>query len=219
MKLSETTVSLLKNLAAINANIFVKAGNTLTTMAVAKNILAEVTVAETFPNDFGIFNLPEFLGVLSLMSSPDLSFEPKYVQIKGDGSTIKYTYASPDILVYPQRNISMPPADVTFSLSASQLATISKAAAAIGVSDVSFVGDGTKIIAQVSDKKNDSSNVFTLDIGAETKETFSLFFKTSNMKFIADDYTVEISKKNISRFVGKAYKVSYFVAIEECEFS
>ena len=51
MKISKHCASMLKNFSDINMSIEVKAGNTLRTVSVQKNILAETVVEETFPQD------------------------------------------------------------------------------------------------------------------------------------------------------------------------
>ena len=75
MKLSESTVNLLKNFSSINQSILFKAGNKLRTISVMKNILVEANVAEEFDKDFGIYDLNQFLNGLSSTSlnwtSPD----------------------------------------------------------------------------------------------------------------------------------------------------
>ena len=54
MKLSDSTLSLLKNFSSINQSILFKEGSKLRTISVMKNILAEATVSEEFARDFGI---------------------------------------------------------------------------------------------------------------------------------------------------------------------
>ena len=49
MKLSDNTLTILKNFAGINNSILVKEGNRLRTISVAKNILAEADIKEEFP--------------------------------------------------------------------------------------------------------------------------------------------------------------------------
>ena len=44
MKLSDTTLTVLKNFAGINNSILVKEGSRLRTISVAKNILAEADI-------------------------------------------------------------------------------------------------------------------------------------------------------------------------------
>ena len=66
MKLSKETLSVLKNFATINGNILIKSGDRLSTISAQKNVMASVSVKETFDRDFGIYDLNEFLGVYSL---------------------------------------------------------------------------------------------------------------------------------------------------------
>ena len=74
MKLSDNTLTILKNFAGINNSILVKEGNRLRTISVAKNILAEADITEEFPRDFAIYDLNQFLNGLSLHQDPDLDF-------------------------------------------------------------------------------------------------------------------------------------------------
>jgi len=83
MKLSDNTLTILKNFAGINNSILVKEGNRLRTISVAKNILAEADITEEFPRDFAIYDLNQFLNGLSLHQDPDLDFkEDSYLSIK-----------------------------------------------------------------------------------------------------------------------------------------
>ena len=71
MKLSDNTLTILKNFAGINNSILVKKGNKLRTISVAKNILAEAEITpEEFPRDFAIYDLNQFLNFLSLDKDP-----------------------------------------------------------------------------------------------------------------------------------------------------
>ena len=74
MKLSEKTVNLLKNFASINQSIAFKKGNTLRTMSVMKNILAEAEIEEEFPKDFAIYDLVQFLNGISLHDNAQIDF-------------------------------------------------------------------------------------------------------------------------------------------------
>lgn len=214
MKLSTNTVNVLRNFAGINANIYIKKGKKLATMAVAKNIVGEIDVEENFPEDIGIFNLSEFLGVLSLMDSPEITFDIKSMTIKEGASKIRYGYADPSILVYPSKTINMPKSDIVFEVTAAQVAQLQKAASTLSVQDIAFVGDGKKVTVQVLDKKNDSGNNYVMDLDAETSENFTAFFKIENLKMISDTYEITLTK-GISQFKGKGLKVTYYIALEE----
>ena len=49
MKINKETLNTLKNFSDINMSVEVKAGNTLRTVSVQKNILAQAEVETTFP--------------------------------------------------------------------------------------------------------------------------------------------------------------------------
>ena len=68
MKLSNKTLEVLKNFSNINQNILIEEGNVVRTISTMKNILGSATITESFPIEFGIYDLNEFLGVMSLAS-------------------------------------------------------------------------------------------------------------------------------------------------------
>lgn len=215
MKLSKKTEEVLKNFSTINANIMIKPGKVLQTKAVVGNIFATVEVDEEFDTDVGIFNLPEFLGVMGLFDEPEIKFSEKFMTLSEGKSKIKYVYADPSILVFPDKPVKAVDFDVDFKLSAAHLSQIQKAAAVLGVQDVSFEGDGKKIVAKVLDKKNDSSNNYVIDLDAKSGDEFTFYFKVENFKFLPDDYSVSLSSKKVSKWIGGGNKVTYYVAAEQ----
>ena len=102
MKLSEKTLTVLKNFAGINNSILVKEGNQLRTISVAKNILAEANIDEEFPRQFGVYDLNQFLNGLSLHQDPDLDFtEESYLNIREGKRRVKYFFADPQVIISP----------------------------------------------------------------------------------------------------------------------
>lgn len=215
MKLSESTVGLLKNFSSINQSILFKQGSKLRSISVMKNILVEANVAEEFPKDFGIYDLNQFLNALSLQSSPDLDFErDQYVVIKEGKSRSKYFFADPSVIVAPpEKEITLPSEDVCFELSSHQLEKLKKAASIYQVPDVSVIGDAGVIKLVVRDKKNDTSNNFEIVVG-ETDTDFVFNFKEENLKIIPGNYDVVVSSKLLSRFSNQNYDVQYYIALE-----
>ena len=141
MKLSKETLSLIKNYASINNNLLFKPGNVLSTIAVSNTIMSSSTVAETFPSEFGIYDVNEFLAVLSLFDDADLTFDEKFVTIKQGNSSIKYFAAAPNSIVVPKKEIVFPDAEINFKLEASVLAMILKTAPILKSTDVALLGD------------------------------------------------------------------------------
>jgi len=212
MKLSKDTVAVFKNFAGINSNLLLKEGNKIATISSQKNVMADTVVAESFPSEFGVYDLNEFLGAMSIFEDPELTFSEKFVTISEGGRSIKYFAAAADVLVAPQKSITFPDAEVNFTLTASQLDMIRKTASVLRSDDLSIVGDGSKITAVVGDKKNATGNSFSEAVGT-TDKSFKVNLKVENLKMLPGDYAVSVSSKKISRFKG-AGNLVYYVAVE-----
>jgi len=215
MKLSDSTLSLLKNFSTINQSILFKKGNKLRTISVMKNILAEATVSEEFPKDFGVYELNQFLNGMALYNSPELDFQDdSYVVIKEGRSRSKFFFAEPNVIVTPpDKPLELPSEDVTFEVSTDQLEKLLKAAAIYQLPDLSVVGDSNGVKIVVRDKKNDTSNDFSITVG-ETSDIFSFNFKVENMKILPGTYDVVVSQKLLSRFTSKNHDLTYYIALE-----
>mgnify|MGYP003152971310 CR=1 FL=1 len=213
MKLSNETISVLKNFSTINANLMVKAGSSLSTMSAMKNIVAKADVTEEFPSDFAIYDLNEFLSALSLFGKPDLEFNDDFVIITEEGTSksLKYWFSDPSVVTTPSKEISMPSTELTFNLSSDTLNEITKAAAVIGAPDMALT-DGKLM---VTDKKNSTANAFetSLDVGDVDAE-YKFWFKVDNLKVMPGAYDVEVSSKKISHFSNTKLGVQYWIALE-----
>ena len=215
MKFSENTLSILKNFSGINQSLLFKQGNLLKTISVMKNILAEATIEEDLPKDFGIYDLNQFLNGMSLHKSAELDFEnDNYVVIREGKSRSKYFFADPSVIVTPpDKSISLPSQDVCFVLDTKQLDKLLKAAAVYQLPDLSVVGEAGVVKLVVRDKKNDTSNDFSVIVG-ETNDEFIFNFKVENLKILPGTYEVVISQKLLSHFKNINIDVSYWVALE-----
>tara|TARA_B100000925_G_scaffold162965_1_gene122418 strand:+ start:638 stop:1309 length:672 start_codon:yes stop_codon:yes gene_type:complete len=215
MKLSETTVNLLKNFSSINQSILFKEGSKLRSISVMKNILVEANVSEDFPKDFGIYDLNQFLNGLSLHQSADLDFtNDQYVVIKEGKMRSKYFFADPTVIVAPpEKDISLPTEDVCFVLTSQQLEKLKKAASVYQLPDISAIGENGVVKLVARDKKNDTSNDFSIIVG-ETDAEFVFNFKEENLKIVPGTYDVVVSQKLLSRFTNQNVDVTYFIALE-----
>lgn len=215
MKLSDSTLSLLKNFSSINQSILFKEGSKLRTISVMKNILAEATINEEFARDFGIYDLNQFLNGLSLHQKPELDFaNDGYVVIREGRSRSKYFFADPSVIVTPpDKEISLPSEDVCFELTTTVLEKLLKAAAVYQLPDISAVGEAGVVKLMVRDKKNDTSNAHEEVVG-ETDATFNFNFKVENIKILPGAYEVVVSQKLLSRFTSKNHDLTYYIALE-----
>jgi len=146
MKLTNNTMNVLKNFSTINQNIYVKPGNVIETVSKQKNILAKATVEENFPQEFGIYDLNNFLGVLSLSKGtlPELDFEDQKIIIRnrvGKSSTTYHQSKKELLLLAPEKKVSMENAEIIFTITEEDLDWCLKAASALNSTNIAFVSD------------------------------------------------------------------------------
>ena len=217
MKISNKTLDILKNFSEINQSVLIKTGKKLKTVSTLKNILAHAEVEEDFPQDFAIYQLNEFIGVLSTMSNPDLTFNDKYVMLSQEnGACTKYFYAEPSVVVSPEKDITMPSEDINFTLLENQYDDLLKMSSILQLNDILVKGcpKSNGIYLAVTNKKNDTSNDYSVKVGEGVTEPFKMYFKTENLKMVIGDYDVNISSKGISHFKNKKDNLEYWIALE-----
>lgn len=213
MKLSKKTIEILKAFAAINTNLIVRVGKKITTITPGKSVYAEAEVEEQFDKQLCIYNLNEFLGVVTSFTDPELVLDDKFVTIKEGHNKVKYIYADENLLTLPPtKQIKLPSVEVSFKLEQGVLQQALKMAQILAVEDLSFIGDAKKIIARVFDSKNPTGNTYDVDLGTKTKDEFDIQFKIENIKLMPGEYDVEISKAKLAKFVGVG--VTTFIAVE-----
>ena len=216
MKISENTISILRNFSDINANILFTPGKTLQTMSTMKNIMAKADVEENFESEFGVYDLPEFLRALDSFQQPVLNFNGSAnLKIKDEKSSLsaRYAFADKSTLRYPTKVISMPDKTVTFTLKDSDWESVKKLYTNLSLPDIAFKGEKGKIKLVALDKKNSNSNESSIVVGESDLE-FTAYIKAENMKIIPGDYDVALSKAKIAHFINRKVKVQYWIALE-----
>ena len=213
--ITKPTIEVLKNFCSINKSIVIKPGNQIATLSINKNILAIADVEEQFDSQISIYDLVVFLGGLSLFDQPKIdTTDSNYVTVsdqRGKSKT-RFFYADPDIITQPpEKEITIPSVDVKFRLEAGILQQLQRAAMVYQLPDLCLYGDGTEMSLCVTDKKNDTSNSYSVQVGSTDNE-FCYCFKVENLKLLAGDYNVTISKQNVALFQGSGIK--YFIALE-----
>ena len=219
MKLSNETVAILKNFGAINQGILFKKGKTLKTVSSHKNILAEVDIKEDIPAEFGIYDLNNFLSVISLhKDDPSFEFDEKQVTIVGNKgrSKIKYRFTPSNMIVTPpEKQLTMPDAEIKFELTAEDFDWVMRAASVLSSPQVAIESDGKKVSIVTLDLQNDSAHTDALEISEGNGNKFKMVFKTENItKLMPGSYDVYISSKGISHFKNKNVPLQYWVTTE-----
>ena len=211
MRLSEQTVSLLKNFASINQNLQFKAGNKLSTISAQKNILVNAEIPESFPSDFAIYDLNKFLGAMSIFQDPELEIGEKTMTV---GGKLNYVFADPSmILVPPDKELAFPEPEAHFTLTNADFTQVIKAASLLGLPHICAVGNGSRITLEATDVNNSASDDYKTEVGT-TDVTFNLVFKIENLKLFSGDYHVELTSKGIAKFSHSSNNLQYFIATE-----
>lgn len=214
MKISNETLSLLKNYAGINTNILFREGSTLATVSPGKNIFARAKITESFPKEFAIYDLNSFLGLLTLMEDQEVEFGDKSVRVSKDGSKFEYFYSDVGVVqAAPDKDLEIEPV-WSFEMSSDTVNMILRAASITGAPMISLVSDGNTVELKVGDPTNDSSNSFTKTISNDSAPVFDCRLKTENLKVIPDNYTVSVGSKRAMSLVSKGRELTYYLAMD-----
>lgn len=213
MKISETTLNILKNFATINPSLSVKAGNVLSTISPQKTIFAKAVVNENFPKDFALYELSKFLGAMSLFNDPEIDFFDDHMKISENKKSIRYVYTDPSMVIAPpNKEVQLPSVDVSFTLTSDDLIKVQRALSVLKVPEMSIVGEDGTIYVKAINNKMSSSDSFSIAVGV-TEKAFNMIFKAENLKITPNDYEVNVSSKGISQF--KSDSITYWVATEQ----
>ena len=215
------TMEVIRNFGTINQNLVVRQGNVLRTIADAKNVLAQATLEEDFPQDFGIYDVNEFIGAYNLVEDGTVHYQDKHMVIANGQSSINYFYSDIEMLTNPpEKDLQVPDPEVTFNLTQDILSQLRKASSALGHKSVIIgsIEDGT-VTLSIVDPKNTTSNEYTIEVdGAwhgDIHVNARLSINIDNLKLLPGDYAVEVSSKLISKFTNVSRQLQYWVALEK----
>jgi hypothetical protein len=211
MKISKETIAIMRNFATINGNLLIKPGNVLSTISASKTVFASAEVKETFPEQFGIYDLNEFLGVMSLFDDAEIEFGGKFATFKAGRNSLKYFGAEESVLTAPSKVLKVPPADIEFQITNDQVNSIMKTAGVLRAPDITIEGSNGELKIVIGDKKHTTSNNHVMVVG-DIDSTFKANLKVEYFKILPGDYTVEIAAKRICTF--KAGTLCYTIGLE-----
>ena len=209
MKLSKRTQAILKNFASINQSIVIKPGNTLQTISNVKDVFAKTEIEETFDQQVSIYDVNEFMGVLSLFEDPELEFSNNSVRISQGKMKQTYYYADPSVITQPpEKGVTLPSVEVTAKLTREQLQSMIKAASFNDASAMTFTNGSVRVWNQ----NVANSNTFEINDIATHDVDYELSIAVDKLKMVADDYSIAICSKGLSLFSG-TQGIDYYVAL------
>lgn len=214
MKLSNETLNVLKNFSSINPSVMFKSGQTIRTISPQKTVMAAATIGESIPSDAAVYDLSRFIATLSLFDDPEIQFGESKFTISSGRSELKYTYASPTmIIVPPEKDINIPSPELNVSLPWKTIDSVIKAAGVLSLGEVAFVAKDGQVNMSAIDSKNPTADSFGVVIKDDYDGApFTMVIRTDNLKLMPADYDVALSSKGMAHF--KSDKVQYWIAVE-----
>lgn len=218
MKLSEETLAILKNFSTINSGIVFRVGNTISTLAEDKSVMAKAQVVESFPVEIGIYDLNQFLGNIITMEEPELAFKDnKIVTIKDKMFSLDYRSCNPEFVISPPVNkeLEMGKPDISFDLTSIQRSKIMKLATMNALPNLTVVGKNGKLNLVAHERGNDGKNTISAELSDWSGEDVSATFKTELLNILPKDYLVEIKTGRFAKFSAKNDSLYYFISLEK----
>lgn len=220
MNVTEKTKEVLKSFSAINSSFLIRKGNKQSTVSADDTVFAEAVIPDEFSAEMGVYDLPQFLGNLSLLNSPKLEFEGSVVNmVDADGFTITYRGCDKTLLHYPEAEmgdaISIDKPDVSFNLGLADLQKLLKVASTNTFTHLIIFAKDGKLAIKVADINNDTSNtgVMTLDVDVSDMN-FECVFKVENLKILPMNYSVKIKKDGFAIFENSDQTLKYIISLE-----
>lgn len=219
MKLTNETLAVLKNFAGINQGLQFKQGNVIKTMSGGKTVLAKATLKDEFPQDFCVYDLNQFLSVHSLFDNAEIDFDESNIIFKyGPKKSTKYRKTAKEmIVVAPDKELSLPSVDISFTLTKEDFSDLLKCAAVLQSPHIAVESQGDKIVLTTFNAKDDSAHTNSIEVSEGNGKKFKMVFLTENLKMIPGSYDVEISSRGLASFKNKNTDLQYWIATESKE--
>ena len=215
MQLSDKTLKILKNFTSVNESIRIKPGSVIETCSKTQSIYARANVEESFPVEVVIFNLAQFISIVSLFNEPDLKFESKFVWITSGKKKVKYIYAMPSMIVHPpDQSITLANASASFKVGEHILQNLSKARGILKLPEIRFIGNDEGVSLEAINSSDPTDNSFVESIESDdiiTPGAFNMILKADNVVIIPSAYDVSVTEHYL-HFKGE--EVEYFIAAE-----
>lgn len=220
MKLSDKTIKVLKNFSSINQSMLFRTGSTVRTKNAQDTIAAQAVVDEMFPFEFGIYDLNQFLGVVSLFEDPEFDFQENHVTISSGDSSSNYYYTDKDMIVCPKNVTPEFQKALGFNLTEGDVKSLVQAASVMQLPNIIIESEPDKqeIVITARDGKNPTSNNFTKKVGETMLTTsFKYILLVENIKLLPHSYDVSIisDPAMIVEFSSKYDKIKYWAPVEQ----
>ena len=149
------------------------------------------------------------------MCSSDLEFGKDNVVLNDGEFSFTYRGCSSNLIITPpDKELVLKDITAKFSLANATSQKLIRIATLSSLPNLSVVGKNGDLLLKIHEKANDTTNDGVQKIGDYAGQDFVASFKTENLKFLPDDYNVEIQAGAFAKFVNVAGNLKYFIALE-----
>lgn len=225
MKLSNETKTILSNFAKVHQSLHVKKGEPLMSISEARTLCVKYPSIPEFadgPDEFGIYDLNQFLTIMSLVEDGDIAFTSKGIKIADRVRNMSYQFASLEVIKSrPPKDVDLENPTIALHFSANLIKEIIKASKTLGASFFSLVqeeGANAKIVVSAGDEDSDTTgNVFEIALDEKFDHIFDLKFRLAQSCYciLPGGYEVEILRDKIAKWSHDDTEATYMVALEK----
>jgi hypothetical protein len=218
MKLSTQTLNVLKNFSAINVNLFIGAGDTISTISPTRNIMARSKLPDSFPQEFAIYDLNNFIATVGLFADGEIDFAKEHAIISNADSNINYYFAAPSIVEpAPNKELVMDDELFEFKMTPEDVTAIGKVASVLNAPQLSITSAKGKVKMVLNDRKTSTSNSYSKTLAGTPKKDFDVVISVENFKLMPGNYVVSVGQKKgkgVITFKNQDIDLTYWLTVE-----
>jgi len=218
MKLSQDIINILKNFSVINNSIVIDELDHIRTISESGNIIGVYKPVDfEFPMEFAIWDLSEFLSIVSLFKLDEIefNFKKKYIEIVHNTNKIKYVYTDKskikkfDELKATEVYRDFDKFTCNFHLSEEDIKKIRKASTIMQLDTLSIdIGEENSLTLICDDEYN--KNTFNMGI-EDFQGVGDIKVNVEYLEMIPNDYDISIFPKKCMKFNNTDSELFYMI--------
>lgn len=216
---TEKEMDILKNFAITNPSMVIT-NEQFKVMTNSKSVVGKYVFEKAYDfEDFGIYDVPNFISALDTLNKPTIEVSDKFLTIKDANYKFKYLTTATDLLPkVPNVNEEKitEGTELDFDISNEKVNVILKTANILKADSVFFETDKKKIRITVANKLEASDNLFEIMIEdgiRVNKLSQPVKLNVSEFKLYPGDYKVKIAKK-ISMWENVLLDLKYYIGLK-----
>lgn len=218
MKLTKEDLSILKNFSTINNSLWVDETKFVKTIHPAGNVIGVYELESEFPQKFGIYNLSEFLSILSLFDIEEtaIKFTNREILLKYKNNMVKYVLFEKALIrgfenmKSAEKYKSFNKFNCTFNISSEEIKKMKRISNILDIDDIIVGISPKKSMILIDDRDNMLANKYAINI-ENPKGEGKIIISVERLFMIDDDYECSVITNKLIKFQSKNKKLFYLI--------